>query len=86
MDEVARFCYLGCISAGDRTSDGVSSRIQKDRLGFTNLRHLCHSVINQRAGIRSCCEVGIFIGLQNATAESRHAKSFGVWTLLLSYD
>lgn len=41
LGEVSRFNYSGgCISYGGRISDEVSSRIQKVRWAFTDLRRL----------------------------------------------
>lgn len=43
LGEVNKFSYLGgCISLSGRISDEASSRIQKIRLEFTDLRHLWH--------------------------------------------
>lgn len=42
LDEVDRFNYLGsCTSPDSRISNKVSLLMQKARLDFTNLMHLC---------------------------------------------
>lgn len=67
-----------CFSVDGSISDEVFLSIQKARLAFSSLKHLCRPVIDRRSSLHRS-EIGTAIRHRSVTAEDeRCAKTFGV--------